>query len=275
LDCKQADDTLEYYNLSTQNVKKITQLFGLITDNVECNIKYSPTGMDVFAMYFDKTVCIRMRLGRDMFSDYACSSTPVVSTYNLGVLAKKLSVLNKFKPERFTWKNKGTNLVISAFSTKRPKSEVEIHSLSVGIEELDLSSFKYDILIEVPTQDLYHILESMPLVFQIKVNVTDSCITFSGDEDHSKISMSIPLPAEVNHEVKNHPEVSQYQASFLRTYLSPLIKSAKISNNVVLGFRDGTPLFTRFIIQQSTDHVLQDDTDICMYFASRYTDEEM
>lgn len=274
LECLRAEEKQEYFRMATQCVKKIVQVFDAIKDNVDCNVQYSASGLYIFSLYYDKTVCIVTNIGKSLFSEYTCSDTPVLATYNLNVLAKKMTVLQKFKPEKLVFSNQGADLVIKGESTGKAPSEISVSALSSSVEELDVNSFTYSIYINIPSSDLAQVIESMPLLFLVKMDCENRCLRFIGEEDQSSISLSINFPADVVARIRQVAEMRNFQASFLKSYLQPISKGSKLSSQAVLSFTDGAPLFVRFIIQQSLDLQNCNDTDVTMYFASRYDDED-
>lgn len=278
---EQKHDEEVVFHGSTQAVKQFVGFFDIMDTSsaVHCNVKYTKTSIQVFALYHYGAVCIVTTIGRNMFSAYSCPSTPLVSTYNLNLLAKQLRTVSKSKPQSLSLSNdyKGVDLVIQAYKkngTIESTAMITPLSESEQVEELDTTEFAYEIEIQVSCKDLGEKLDAMPPLFEISVNTGNSRIEFKGIEDQCKLTMTIELPDDVNTKIKNYDDIANFRARFVKSYLKPLIKGCKNPMTVSLGLKQKAPLFARFLYQDSTDPTKSDSTEVCMFFASRIEQDD-
>lgn len=256
------------FHLATQMTKRIVEVFELFKDNVECNLKFTASGLDVLALYYDKTVYVSIHFGKSAFSEVRCPSQ-VLACFNLSVLSKKLSTLNKFKPRKLQFENTGTDLSITGFPEATAPGTVVIHSLASVIDELDTGSFKYELLIRVASDELAKTLEAMPPIFTISMDHNLSALSFFGEDDLSSIRLSLQLSAPVVQKVAQCTSMSSYKACFLKSNIIPVIRSSKLAAFVSLGLSDGCPLFVCYNITDSCDLNPQSDSKVCLYFAPK------
>jgi hypothetical protein len=259
--------------MSTQMVKRVCSVFDIFKDNVECNIQFSENGINVFALYYDKTVCICTHLGRDLFSEFSCNKE-VVSCVNLNVFAKKLSTLQLFKPQKITFSNRDHNLIITGYPENAAKGEALINSLSSSLEELDVTNYEYDVNIRVLSSEFAKMINAMPASFTLSMDCAAKQLVFEGKEDQSSILLRLDVDPDIVHEIEKYEDVANYKACFLSTYLQPIVKGSKMCTYAIIAFRRETPLFVRYIINESSDLNPENNSKISMYFASKF-DESM
>lgn len=266
------DPNNDAFSMTTQMVKRVGLVFETFKDNVECNIQFGTNGITVFALYYDKTVCICTHLGKDLFSEFSCEKE-TLSCVNLNVFAKRLSTLQRFKPQKLTFSNEDQNLIITGYPEKGPSGKVIISSLTSVLEELDPSSFEYDVHIRVLSSDFAKRIDAMPPTFILRMDCDSNHLVFEGVEDLSSIVLRLEIDVEIVKEIEKFNDVANYRASFMKSYLQPIIKGAKLSTYAIISFRRDSPLFVRYIINESSDMNPENNSKISMYFSSKFDDD--
>ena len=256
------------FHLSTQMTKKIVDVFDAFKENTECNLKISKTGIDVLALLYDKTVYVSIRLGKSIYSENQCP-TNIAFSVNLNILAKRLSVLNRFKPRRFVFGNKGTDLIITGFPDNQAPGKVVINTLSTTIEELDVSLFKYEVSIRTSSEELARILDAMSPIFQLYVDMEEKALVFHGSDDLSSTVLALRISEEAIQKIQTTPSMQNYKASFLKANLMPLVRASKLSAFVSLGLHNKNPLYASYTITESCDLLTQHDSRVQLYFSPK------
>ena len=259
------------FYIATQMVRRLVSIFEIMKEEVDCNLKVSNDGLDMFTLYSDKTVAIFVHFDRDIFSEFDVrGEAPVVMCLNLSVLAKKLTVLQKFKPQKISLSICDHKLNLAGYNDEGNCGTVSLDSISTLIDDLDTENFQYQVLIALSSARLQKSLDCMPAIFSIHMDCTNNNIRFEGKEEMSKTTLCIPLGGDVIDEVKKHPSIASYSGVFHKLYLAPLIKSCKLSKYVTIGLHQEAPLFCRITIVDSIG--TEDDSSVSMYFAPRFGD---
>jgi hypothetical protein len=256
------------FHMSTQMTKKIVDVFEVFKENTECNFKISKTGIDVISLFCDKTVYVCIRLGKTIYSELNCP-TNVAYCVNLSILAKRLSMLNRFKPRRFVFGNKGVDLMISGFPDNQAAGRIVINSLSSLVEELDTSIFKYDVTIRTSAEELARVIDAMPATFSLNLDVEEKALVFHGTDELSSTFLTLRVSSEALDSISKSTTVQNYKASFLKNNLMSLVRASKLSSFVVLGLHNKNPLFASYIITESCDLNPQHDSRVCLYFSPK------
>lgn len=266
------DPEQDAFKMTTHMIKIITQVFECSKDNVVANVKFDTTGVTIFALYHSKTVCINTHLGKDLFSKLVCERE-VHTSLNLSVLAKKISNLQKFKIQTLTFESQGDDLVLTGRPETGPQAKIHLKSLSSDVEELDLCDFKYSVPIRLSASEFAKRVECMPATFTIHMDTELGCLVFIGDEDHSTTTLTIELDAQVLEEVKKHPDVRNYRATFVKANISSITKGHRLSEYVVVAMSQDSPLFVRYVVNESSDLCPEHDSKVEMYFSPKLNDD--
>ena len=157
-------------------VKVIAQISDCFKDNVVANLRFCDDGVNIFALYHSKTVCISTHIGRDMFSEFMCEKEVYVSL-NLMILAKKISNLQKFKIQKLTFENQDQDLVLIGQTDNGPPARIRLKALTSDVEELDLD-FEYSISIRFLSVEFAKQIECMPASFTIRMNCEQGELVF-------------------------------------------------------------------------------------------------
>lgn len=267
---KHFDAKKDSFYMKTNMVKLITQLADCFKDNVVANIKFDHTGINIFALYHCKTVCVNTHIGTDLFTDIFCEKDVYIAL-NLLVLTKKISMLQKFKVPEIIFRNKGGDLFITGERNGSP-ANILIKGLVYDPEELDVGDFKYPSPIRIKSHDFSRMIDCMPSDFNISLNIKDKYILFKGDDDCSIIELQIKLDDDVIRRVSQHKEVRDYNASFVKQNLVAIVKGSKLSEYVIVGFNQNAPLYISYTISDENFETKK-CSKVEMYFSPKFCDD--
>jgi len=243
------------------NIKRIASIFDSIRDDVDFNMKFTPTGMDVFTFLSDKTTAISLTLDQSIFAQYKCTADQLL-TLNLNIFAKKLTVLQKFRCDHITLTSDITGDLIMRGVQGRNNNEISINSLSSTLPEFNMVDIKYKSYFAIKTETLSRYISNMSNVFEMKVS--KGGLTFIGKEELSKTELNFKLDEAVLSSIDVN-----YSQVFSKQYLQPLMKLCKLFPTVTLGLDNDNPLFARFEICQKPNNA---SSVIDLYFSSRIED---
>jgi hypothetical protein len=262
------------FSATTQMTKRLIDVFDLFKDNVECNLEFSENGLDFRALYSDRTVYISVHFDRTVFSDLNCSGEKKAPfCVNLGTLAKKMGILKKFKPQKLTFERNDNQLVVKGFTEKRAPSKITMNSLVDGVHELNTSSFTYDTLLRISSEELKDTIESMPSIFTIRFDVDNKCLQFDGSDDVSSVSLSVGLSTDAFKEALRFDSVLTYRACFLKSALVYLVRATKLSAFVTLGLKKEQPLYASYVITESCDTKTTNYSVANLYFSPKLEED--
>lgn len=271
-------DTIEYnedrdgFFLVTEMTKYINtiySLFDLWKSNVEANVHITTEGMKLFTYYSDKTVVLSATLGIDLFSEYKCERE-ITFCVNLAVFAKNISTLQKFKPQKLTFSDADMALKVMGYPENAAPGEVVISSLPDALEELNTDVFNYDVFIRVSAQEFGKYVDSMPAVFSLRMDCDKKCLTFEGKDTQSRICLRLKIDDDIISEILGFPNVVNYKAVFLKSCLTPIVKSTKLSDFAIIAFDSSHPLFVRYNLHESADMKPENNSQVSMYFAPKF-----
>ena len=256
-----SEDVGTNFYMTLHNVKRIAAIFESIRDDVETNIKFTPTGMDVFAFLADKTTAIAITIDQSIFAQYKCTTDYMV-TVNLGIFAKKLNILQKFRCDSVSITSDVSGDLIMRGIQGRNNNQISINSLSSTLPEFNTADIKYKSYFSISTEILNRYITNMPNVFELKVS--KGGLTFIGKEELSKTELNFKLDEAVLNSIDG-----SYNQTFSKQYLQPLLKLCKLFPTVTLGLDNDNPLFARFEICQKLDVA---SSVVDLYFSSRIQD---
>lgn len=266
------DPKKDAFKMTTHMVKIISQISDCFKDNVMANLQFDSLGINIFSLHHARTVCVSTHLGRDLFSDFNCEKEVFVSL-NLMVFAKKISNLQKFKVQNLTFQNQNEDLVLTGQTDSEPAACIRLKSLTSDVEELDLSDFDYDVPIRLLSAEFSKQIDCMPPTFSIHMDVGCEQLVFSGNEDHSVTTLPMRLDKNIIEKIKKFPDVMNYHATFIKANLSAILKGSKLSEYVVVAFSLDSPLFVRYIINESADLNPDNNSRVSMYFSPKLNDD--
>jgi len=266
------DPDQDAFQMTTHMVKLMSQVTDCFKDNVIANLQFDPGGIHLFSLHHARTVCISTFLGRDLFSTFRCERE-VCTTLNLVVLAKKIAILQKFRIQKLIFANKGDDLVLAGQRDAEAPAEIRLKSLTSEVEELDLSAFKFDVVFRLISADLAKLIDCMPPVFSIEVNIDQGGLVFSGHDDHSVTRLSLRLDKNILLEIARFENVKNYKSTFIKANLSAIGKGAKLSEFAQVGLSSDSPLFVRYVLNESSDLDAKKNSSISMYFSPKLDDD--
>lgn len=258
------------FYMKTNMVKLITQLADCFKDNVVANVKFDNTGINIFALYHCKTVCINTHIGTDLFVDICCEKDIYIAM-NLMVLSKKISLLQKFKVPEITFKNKDGDLSISGNRNGSP-ANILIKGLIYDPEELDVGEFQYDVPIRVKSCELAKLIDCMPTDFSISLKLKEKHILFTGDDDSTITELQLKLEDDVVNRLNKYKSIRGYKASFVKQNVMAIVKGSKLCDYVIVGLNQNAPLFISYTISDDNfDPKRRSQVD--MYFSPKFSDD--
>jgi hypothetical protein len=98
-------------------------------------------------------------------------------------------------------------------------------------------------------------------------------LVFEGKEDQSSIVLRLQIDEDIVREIQKYEDVATYKACFMKSYLQPIVKGAKLCNYAIISFRKDSPLFVRYIINESSDLNPTNNSKVSMYFSSKFDDD--
>lgn len=265
------DSKIDGFRMTTHMVKLICQLSDCFKDNVVANIKFNSTGITIFALYHCKTVCINTHIGADLFTEIFCDKDVHIAL-NLMVLTKKISLLQKFKVPNITFHNEEDDLMISGERNGSP-ANVRLKGLVYEPEELDISEFEYNVPIRLKSSEFAKLIDCMPAVFSISLQIEKKVILFTGDDDSSVTKLQLKLDDDVIIPLKTFPEVCQYHSFFVKQNLMAIVKGAKLSEYVIVGLSKNAPLFVSYTLNESSKLDVSDRSKVNMYFSPKFCED--
>lgn len=273
-DVRRFDARDDGFKMTTTMVKVIVQVAECFKEDISANVQFGPKGITIFALYHGKTVCISTKLGRDLFSDFYCPKEVNVSL-NLVVLAKKLSNLHKCKVQQLTFENDDDNLVlVGQLAENDPPARIMLKSeVASDVDELDLGDIDYAVPIRLVASEFAKQIECMPATFTIHMDAVRGNLVFKGDEDQSTTTLSLRLEQDVLTKIQQHADVRDYRATFLKANIGAILKGAKIAEYVIVAFTQDSPLFVRYIINESSDMDPDQNSRVTMWFAPKLNDD--
>jgi hypothetical protein len=260
------------FRMTTHMVKVVTQASDCFKDNVVANLQFDSNGINIFALYHSKTVCITTQFGRDLFSEFSCEKE-VHTSLNLLHLSKKIAILQKFKIQKLTFASLDDDLVLMGDNDNEPAGSIRMKSLTSDVEELDLSDFQYNVPIRLLSSDFSRLIDCMPATFHIKMDIEKGHLVFMGSEDHSVTRLPMKLDFEVLQRIKKYPDVADFQASFNKANLSAIMKGSKLSEFVIVAFSRDSPLFVQYVLNESSDLNPDNNSKVSMYFSPKLSEE--
>ena len=266
------DPKQDAFKMTTHMVKVISQVSDCFKDNVMANLQFDSEGINIFSLHHARTVCISTHLGRDLFSDFSCEKE-VYTSLNLIVLAKKIANLQKFKIQKLTFENKNEDLVLTGQTDGEPPARIRLKSLTSDVEELDLTEFDYSVPIRLLSSEFAKQIDCMPATFTIRMDSDNGHLVFLGNEDHSVTRLPMRLDTEVVEKIQKFPDVKDYHATFLKANLSAILKGAKLSEYVVVAFSQDSPLFVRYLLNESADLNPDNNSRVSMYFSPKLNED--
>ena len=272
IESREFDPKQDAFRMTTHMVKVIASVSECFKDNVMANIKFDMDGIHIFALYHSKTVCISTYLGKDLFTDFLCEKE-VYTSLNLMVFAKKIANLQKFKIQKLTFENKDSDLVLTGQTDGEPPAHVQLKSLSCDVEELDLNDFEYRVPIRLMSAEFAKLIDCMPPTFTIKMDADNGHLVFIGNEDHSITKLPMRLDKEVVEKIRAYPAVENYSATFVKANLGAILKGVKLSEYVIVAFSQDSPLFVRYILNESSDLNPDNNSRVSMYFSPKLNED--
>lgn len=262
------------FHISTHMVKMFSYILDCMKDKVVGMIRFGPGGMNIFALYSSRTVCVSTSIGKELFSTFECSNDVHMSV-DLQVFAKKLNGMQRFKIEKLTFKNFHDELLVTGESENQSPSEIQIRSLIPEFEELDVESVSYKVSICVRTSELIRHIDYMPPLFSISIEDNCSHIVFTGKEIQCTTRSKMYLEPEIQEEVRKYPAVKNYSGTFIKSNLSPIVRGSKLSEHVLISLSDGMPLFVRYMLNEKAGGDRSNESYVSMYFSPRLEEDEL
>lgn len=245
------------------NVKRIASIFDAIRDtSADCNLKFTSSGLDLFAFLADKTTAVALTLDQTIFAQYKCTADYLV-TISLEVFAKKMTTMQRFKVDNLSITSDSSGDLIMKGIQGMNVNEIAINSLSSTVPEFNMVDIKYKAYFSLSTEILNRYISNMPNTFEICIK--KGGLTFIGKEELARTQLSLKLDDSVIASIDPN-----YHQTFSKQYLQPLLKSCKLFPMVTLGLENDNPLFARFeICQQAT---VGNSSVVDLYFSSRLED---
>jgi hypothetical protein len=233
-------------------------------------LDFSVNGLELRAMYNDKTVYVVVHFGKTVFSELSCScDKPVPFCVNLNTLAKKMNIIKKFKPKKITFERNDNLLIVKGITELRAPSTITLNSIVDGVQDLKTGLFQYDTLIRISSDELKDTIESMPSEFTIRFDTENKCLQFEGSDDLSSVSLSVGLSDDMVTQARMFESVLGYRACFLKSALGHLIRASKLSAFVSLGLKSDQPLFATYTITESCDLKTANNSVANLYFSPK------
>ena len=266
---------VDNFNFSTACSRVILTVADVIRgNNIDGNFTFNDTGIKIWSLPSAQTVCIIVRLGPNMFSEFTCSKE-VCTTINLNVFFQKIWTLQKMKAQKLTFRNAGQDLELVGYSDNQPKSVICLKPLDNADEDVDgIAAMKYPVLVQLNAAELNRLIDGMPTVFTISIDFDDGCLVFTGVEDSSTTKLAMRLEENVIDTLHNCKASKGYRASFLKSSLACLTKAAKLSDCVNVGFVNDAPLFLQYTINESSDFKKERESNITIYVSAKINDDE-
>lgn len=260
------DPQKDTFVFTTNMMKLLTTVVDCFKDNVTSNIRFTTKGMNIFALYACKTVCINAHLGADIFSNIQCEKDILIAL-NVVLFGKKLNTIYKFKIDRLTLTNSGDDLMLKGDSNNSQPINILMKSIIADVEELDLNEFKYDIYIRIPTSDFVKQLECMSGIFTIRLDITRGEIVLIDNDELSTTKVSIVLDKETKMKLQCKELCTNYECTFMKNNMTCIIRGQKLSEYITLGLSNELPLFVSYTIGEYQPENTQSSID--MYFSPR------
>ena len=81
------------------------------------------------------------------------------------------------------------------------------------------------------------------------------------------------MEPDVVAKIQQHADVRDYRATFLKANIGAILKGAKIAEYVIVAFTQDSPLFVRYIINESSDMDPDQNSRVTMWFAPKLNDD--
>jgi hypothetical protein len=261
--------------ISTQMIKRILNILNTFKAEVDCNLEFTQVGIQLFALYSATTACVFIKLRKHLFTEY--SVAPDIKPYcvKFNVIAKKLDSLYKFKPKQLSFiSTSPDNLVLEGISDAKQPVKFGLTTQDTLLEKLDVSEFKYDFLLRVCAEDLWHTMEAMTTRVSIRMNCQSRSLIFESKDDNSTAEMSLALDEETSAKCSNSTNIRNYKATFLKANLSQLAKSTKLASHVLLGLHPKYPLYATYSLCDDFNSHGVANSEVCMYFSPVVEDSD-
>ena len=246
--------------------------------NNPCNLQFAPNGVRVTTFFASQTVWVDIFFGKDLFNIERCTEI-VTSTLNLQEFVKVLQIHVKMKSKKLVFKDKENSLYIIGIPDDKSNqlpSTAFIKCELYAVQNLDTSVYKYKIFLRFDAKAFAKQIECMSTVFSIHIHPSRPFLQFTSVSDLGgrKLSLHIDNP-NIMRQIREDPELNNYRASFLRTYLTPIVKGSRICKFITISFLRGEhPLFVQFEFNVSNTLEPDNNSVINMFFCSRVDDDE-
>lgn len=262
-------------DISTQMVKRILTILNTFKADVDCNLEFTPDGIQIFALYSATTACVFIRLRKHLFTYYSITSDVKPYCLRFNVIAKQLDSLYKFKPKCLRITSTGPdNIVLEGKTDNKSPVKFSLTTQDNLLEKLDISEIHYDFLLRVCAVQLWNILEAMTSTISIRVDCTSRSLIFESRDDTSTIEMSLELDTTTVKQCREYSNVGNFKASYLKKNLSPLAKSTKLASHVLLGLHPTYPLYATYSLCDDFDSGGVTNSEVCMYFSPMVEDTD-
>ncbi len=259
-------------HVSTQMIKRILNILNTFKADVDCNLEFTPVGVQLFALY-SATTAIKLR--KHLFTDYSVLPGTKPYCIKFSVIVKKLDALYKFKPKHLSFISiSPDNLTLEGRSDTKKPVKFGLTTQDTLLEKLDVSEFKYDFLLRICAEDLWHTLEAMTTRVSIRMDCPSKSLVFESSDDNGTAEMALALDNETAAKCRTNANIVNYKASFLKSNLSQLAKSTKLATHVLIGLHPDYPLYATYSLYDDFNSDGAANSEVCMYFSPMVEDSD-